>query len=880
MAQWHDKRYKNDMHYEGEMHGVKWDGLGRLEMPDGEWYEGQWKDGLRHGYGVYRYDDGAIYRGEWRGNKKTGIGVLIRGDGDVYEGTWKENNPHGPGLYIYKNGDVYVGDFWKGKPHGHGAYVARDGAHYAGFWEQGHRNGYGVGRLAEGHVFMGTWFNDQKLDGSLLRPTKPGKILEVSYRDGAMTVLGESRSDKSDANVLFPEEIFEDVGPICATQPAPELSDLYSVKGKDPRLDLLSSLCRHFPPPIEIVFADVPSGEALTDRSTPGAMSPQMSSPFLRSRKSIWDINAHSDTADTSRSGSPSRRQSVMSPANSRRPSSTNKTLEKAAQQLSGQLGNGIMMEAAIETKYALHTYELLVQQLRAQSERVNKLLDDASSLYVITSLSQKLTATASKSDLIQTTSGYLGQAVQRQYDAIVEMLKSLMGAAWACPDIELRELPNMDECAAPPTVSWALGMISSLKTAVEQHVAMQDSMPNIDELRAENARLAQRAQHLSKELELARTQHSISVAAAETADIHDKIPRVSGLETEARDLRDKLRDTQLQLVETQMTAESTVKTLNLTLQNQRETHSNEMTRMQKLLRDERQQSQVAEQTQRSQIMELTAELKRLRAQISQHDNQSSALAEELAMAQAAKTELQRANSQLSVEMGAWEQTLATLKQKYEAVRVREQQARQMVAREQQLRQDERDRLQAQLDQAADTYEADAQRAHRHLQIAQSQLQHQAKAMANINAHQEKVEALLSYQARLQSSSPVPAARYSSSSYEVAADDELPLSPPVPHLAPRSGPRSATTASAVGIEQMYALQDRGRQSSARPNSSHSQQGNSRDVLEAEVRQLQSALDAAEVKLDKAVRGAKHNQSFMSTQLDTLQRELEAVSSMP
>ena len=34
--------------------------------PDGAYYEGEWKDGMRHGNGMYKWSNSAHYEGEWK----------------------------------------------------------------------------------------------------------------------------------------------------------------------------------------------------------------------------------------------------------------------------------------------------------------------------------------------------------------------------------------------------------------------------------------------------------------------------------------------------------------------------------------------------------------------------------------------------------------------------------------------------------------------------------------------------------------------------------------------------------------------------------------------------------------------------------------------
>ncbi len=130
--------------YEGEMlNGVK-HGYGKMHFKSGDTYEGHWLDGFRTGQGVfnsltYRYEGdfhendhhgkgtyinplkGIKYTGDWSNNKITGHGVFYFNDdypnnkGDIYEGQFLDGLCHGKGTYYYANGDSFTGQWFKGK---------------------------------------------------------------------------------------------------------------------------------------------------------------------------------------------------------------------------------------------------------------------------------------------------------------------------------------------------------------------------------------------------------------------------------------------------------------------------------------------------------------------------------------------------------------------------------------------------------------------------------------------------------------------------------------------------------------------------------------------------------------------------------------------
>eukprot|EP00759_Apiculatamorpha_spiralis_P041660 PhF_6_TR40210/c0_g1_i2/m.59709 len=54
------------------------------------WYQGEWKNGVRHGYGKLMFGHGyERYVGNWADDRPSGIGIYVREDGVVLEGFWK-----------------------------------------------------------------------------------------------------------------------------------------------------------------------------------------------------------------------------------------------------------------------------------------------------------------------------------------------------------------------------------------------------------------------------------------------------------------------------------------------------------------------------------------------------------------------------------------------------------------------------------------------------------------------------------------------------------------------------------------------------------------------------------------------------------------------
>lgn len=81
--------------------------------------------------------------------------------GDRYVGQLRDGQPHGQGAYLFSGGERYVGDFLHGRHDGQGLLVLGDGRRYLGEWKDGLRNGYGVLYDPEGRVEReGYWEKD------------------------------------------------------------------------------------------------------------------------------------------------------------------------------------------------------------------------------------------------------------------------------------------------------------------------------------------------------------------------------------------------------------------------------------------------------------------------------------------------------------------------------------------------------------------------------------------------------------------------------------------------------------------------------------------------------------------------------------------------
>ena len=100
-------------------------GRATASYPNGDIYEGDYVDGIRHGRGIYRFAaSGDKYEGSWVNNNKHGLGTMTYNGKGTYQGYWENNRRHGEGVFNYPNGDVYTGWWRFGEKEGTGSYLS------------------------------------------------------------------------------------------------------------------------------------------------------------------------------------------------------------------------------------------------------------------------------------------------------------------------------------------------------------------------------------------------------------------------------------------------------------------------------------------------------------------------------------------------------------------------------------------------------------------------------------------------------------------------------------------------------------------------------------------------------------------------------------
>ncbi|CAF1461955.1 unnamed protein product [Adineta ricciae] len=156
--------YPNGDHYEGYFRNNEKNGNGTLILDNGTKYVGQFKDGYFHGKGTMLWTSGERYEGIFKKGEKTKDGVYYFPDGTKYVGTFKGDLFNGEGVMTWKNGDRYEGTFVNGQRAGSAIYTFANGRKYVGKFKEGKFNGNGVQSWPNGDRYEGIFKGGEKTE--------------------------------------------------------------------------------------------------------------------------------------------------------------------------------------------------------------------------------------------------------------------------------------------------------------------------------------------------------------------------------------------------------------------------------------------------------------------------------------------------------------------------------------------------------------------------------------------------------------------------------------------------------------------------------------------------------------------------------------------
>jgi len=147
-----------------------------------------------------------------------GKGRCVYEDGNYYQGDWKDGKRSGHGKFTYTWGDTETGVWLDDVAHGHFIQVFADGGRFDGEIRNGKRNGPGHFRYHWGGWLHGEYVDDKKLFGQQLMPD--GTLTVLRWKDhesGAYSVVaGEGvkfSADRSEAWRLQDGEEVEEISP-------------------------------------------------------------------------------------------------------------------------------------------------------------------------------------------------------------------------------------------------------------------------------------------------------------------------------------------------------------------------------------------------------------------------------------------------------------------------------------------------------------------------------------------------------------------------------------------------------------------------------------------------------------------------------------------
>jgi len=154
-----------------------------VTFPNGDRYEGQFKDGLFDGWGVYTYRDGDRFEGEFKDDMKNGRGAFVHRNGDRYTGAFVSDMKQGKGSLLFHNGDKYVGEFGNDMINGRGTMSYRNGNRYSGEFKNGLKHGSGIFVFPNGDTYRGE-FRDDMRNGRGSYVSSDGAKYIGEFKDG------------------------------------------------------------------------------------------------------------------------------------------------------------------------------------------------------------------------------------------------------------------------------------------------------------------------------------------------------------------------------------------------------------------------------------------------------------------------------------------------------------------------------------------------------------------------------------------------------------------------------------------------------------------------------------------------------------------------
>ena len=184
--------------YIGMWKDDKINGMGKLILNTGEYYEGNFINDKANGYGVYMYNNGSVYIGSWKDNVMSGFGKFSwKNVNEEYEGEFVRGKMSGNGTFKFRDGSVYVGEFCNNKIQGKGTKTWKDNRMYKGEFKDGKIDGEGEFTWGDGRKYKGHYVDEQK-NGFGEFTWVNGKRYKGFWRNGKQDGKGEIYLPKYD----------------------------------------------------------------------------------------------------------------------------------------------------------------------------------------------------------------------------------------------------------------------------------------------------------------------------------------------------------------------------------------------------------------------------------------------------------------------------------------------------------------------------------------------------------------------------------------------------------------------------------------------------------------------------------------------------------
>ena len=159
------------------------EGLGNVQWPDGQYYKGEFKNGVFDGWGTYTAPGSHVFIGLWKkgfmtkGQKKSengehytgafkkslfdGYGVMNYSNNSKFECQWKNNFAHGKGkLTILKDHE--------------GVFEHEKGEIWNGRWKNGIMDGIFIIKYPDGEILDATWVKGERTKAKFRHNKKLG----------------------------------------------------------------------------------------------------------------------------------------------------------------------------------------------------------------------------------------------------------------------------------------------------------------------------------------------------------------------------------------------------------------------------------------------------------------------------------------------------------------------------------------------------------------------------------------------------------------------------------------------------------------------------------------------------------------------------------